>query len=159
MNDPVTPALDTPRDEAEHGFVAYTAFPPVEEALEQQLGEQGKLKLPERYREGFVKFLPWFVLLFLPLHFAAVLLLLGVTALGTLFGSFSFGGALLSSGVFVLDIIALPGLFARTRKGWTFWLYALALGAASSLLSLSVFGLLMSVVFFWVAFQIKYQYR
>lgn len=159
MNEPVTPAMDAPSDEAQPAFAAYTAFPPVEEALEQQLGDKGKLILPERYREGFVKFLPWVVLLFLPIHFAAVLLLLGVTALGTLFGSFSFGGALLSSGVFLLDVIALPGLFARTRKGWTFWVYALALGAASSLLSLSVFGLLMSVVFFWVAFQIKYQYR
>lgn len=158
MTEPVTPAVDAGLDE-QLSFEPYTAFAPAEEAIEQHLGARSKLQLPPQYRETFVRFLPWMALLFLPLHFGAVLLLLGVSALGTLFGSFSYGAALISTGVFVLDVIALPGLFARSRRGWAFYVYALALSAVGNLLDLSIFGLLFSLAFFWIAFQVKYKYR
>ena len=60
---------------------------------------------------------------------------------------------------FVLDAIALPGLFARTRKGWAFFSYAILLSALGKVLSLSLFGLLISALMVWIAFQVKYHYR
>ena len=141
------------------GFVAYTSVPPAEQFLEQHLGESAQFKLPANYQEGFVKFLPWFVLIFLPFHIAGVLLLFGVTALAMLFGSFGWLGAIFSALILACDIIALPGLFQRTRTGWTFFVYAQALGALSNLINFSIFGLLVSVAMFWVAFQVKYKYR
>lgn len=140
-------------------FTAYTALPPAEQFLEQHLGESAPVKLPESYREGFAKFLPWLTLIFLPIHIASVLLLFGITALAMLFGSFGWLSAIFSAGVLVCDIIALPGLFKRARSGWAFFVYALAIGLVQNLISFSFFGLVMSVLLFWLAFQIKYLYR
>ncbi len=157
MTEPVTPVF-VPAEEG-HAFEAYTVFPPAEEALEQYLGAKAKVQLPERHRQMFVRFLPWIAVVFLPFHFAAVLLLLGVTGLAALFGSFSFIGAVIATGVFVLELIALPGLFGKSRRGWAFYVYALAVSTIGNLVRLSLFGLLMSVLFAWIAFQIKYHYR
>jgi hypothetical protein len=140
------------------GFVAYTSVPPAEQALEQHLGANASFKLPASYQEGFVKFLPWFVLLFLPFHIAGVLLLFGVTVLAMFVGSFGWLGAIFSAAILVCNVIALPGLFKRTRTGWSFFVYAQALGALSNLISFSIFGLIMSVAMFWIAFQVKYKY-
>lgn len=159
MTEPATPLLEASVEPAPHAFEAYTAFPPAEEALEQHLGEKAKLKLQERHRQGFVKYLPWIALVFMPVHFAALLLLLGITALATLFGSFSYAGALLSTAIFVLYALALPGLFGKTRRGWAFYVYALAVSALGSLVRLSLVGLLLDAALLWVAFQVKYEYR
>jgi hypothetical protein len=140
-------------------FRSYTSFPAIEQSVEQVLGPNGKLVLPERHQLTFVRFLPWIALAFLPIHFFGVLLLLGVTAFATLFGSGSILGAVLSALVLVLDVIALPGLFNRTRRGWEFFTYAAVVGAISNLTSLSLFGLLLSAAVLWLAFQVKYQYR
>ncbi len=157
MTEPATPVFAPAEDVPT--FEAYTAFAPVEEALEQHLGAKAKLQLPARQRQTFARFLPWIALAFLPAHFAAVLLLLGVSALAALFGSFSFVGALVTAGVFVLELIALPGLFGKTRRGWAFYVYALALSTAGNLVRFSLFGLFANAAFLWIAFQIKYQYR
>lgn len=158
MNEPVNPAANM-GNASNASFEPYTAFSGVEQTLEQHLGATSKLQLPENMRAGFVRFLPWVALLFLPLHFAAVLLLLGISALATLVGSPSIIGALVSVGVLVLDVIALPGLFARKRQGWAFFTYAIAAGAVGDLLSFSIFGLVMSAALLWLSFQVKYHYR
>jgi hypothetical protein len=139
-------------------FVAYTAVPAAEQLLEQHLGANAAVKLPPNLQEGFVKFFPWITLIFLPFHIAAVLLLFGFTALAMFFGSFGWVSAIFSAAILVCDVIALPGLFKRTQKGWTFFVYAQAIAALSNLVSFSIFGLLVSVALFWVAFQVKYKY-
>jgi hypothetical protein len=141
------------------GFVPYTAFPGLEHAIERQLGQDAKFQLPQEYRLDFVRYLPWIALLMLPLQLGGVLLVLGVSALAKLFGSGSVVPALISTGAFVLDAIALPGLFANTRKGWAFFTYAILLSALGKALSLSLFGLLISAFLVWIAFQVKYHYR
>lgn len=143
---------------APHGFVPYTAVPQVEALLEEHLGDRAKLLMPEQWRENFVKGFPWIALMFTPFHFAAVIFLFGVTALASLVGHFSWGGALLSGAVLVCDAIALPGLFKRTRSGWAFLLYAQVIGVVSDLLSFSMFGLLIGTAILWIAFQVKYKY-
>lgn len=141
------------------GFVPYTVFPGLEHALERQLGQASKFQLREEQRDGFVRYLPWIALLMLPLQLGGVLLLLGISAFAKLLGSGSFLPALISAGAFVLDVIALPGLFSNTRKGWAFFTYAIMLGALGKAISLSLFGLLISALLLWIAFQVKYRYR
>jgi len=136
-------------------FIPYTVLPAAEAALEQQLGPKSKLQLPQQYQAGFVRALPWVAVLFLPLQLAGVSLVLGLSAFG---GVGSTTRALLSAAVFVLDLIALPGLFKRSRRGWAFFTYALSLGALNNLLGASWFGLVISVALVWLAFQVKYRY-
>ena len=151
---PIDPTASAP-----DGFVPYTSFPVIERLLERHLGARSKLLLPARHQENFVRFLPWAALLLLPLHFGGVLLLLGVTAIAKVFGSGSILFALLSAGVFVLDVIALPALFAFKRRGWTFFTYALALGLVRNIVSISGVGLLISAGLLWISFQVKYRYQ
>ena len=128
-------------------------------SLERYLGAAGKFQRSEQQRSSFVRFLPWMALLFLPLQLGGVLLLLGATAVAKLMGTGSLLPALLSTATFVLDLIALQGLFSGKRKGWAFFTYALAVGVVGNLLSFSLFGLLISALMFWLAFQVKYRYR
>ena len=155
----MTHPLEITHTDKPAGFVPYTVFPALEHAIERQLGQDAKIQLPEEYRSNFVRYLPYVALLFLPLQFGGVLLLLGVSALAKLFGSASLVPALISTGAFVLDAIALPGLFAGSRKGWAFFTYAILLSALGKVLSLSLFGLLISTLLVWIAFQVKYHYR
>jgi hypothetical protein len=140
-------------------FVAYTRFPQAEAFLEAQLGERSRVRLPERQRELFVLVLPWVDLVFLPFHALAVLVVIGLSAFVTLIGRPSLLSAGISLAVFVLTALALPGLFQRKRRGWELHVYGAALGALSNLVHFSLIGLLMQVLVFWLAFQIKYRYQ
>lgn len=139
-------------------FVAYTAAPQVERLMEEYLGEQAKVLMPEKHRETFVKLAPWFALVFLPIHFAAVMLLFGVTALATLVGHVSWGGALLSGAILVCKAIALPGLFKRSRHGWAFLAYAECVALLSEVFRGSLFGAATTVLVLWILFQVKSRY-
>jgi hypothetical protein len=149
-----TPGLEVPV------FQAYTALPQVELWLEDQLGARGKLpQLSQSFRDGYVRYTPWVMLLFLPLHFLAVLLVLGFSGVAALLGHPSFMTALVTMVLFVLQAMALPGMFARTRRGWSLSLYGLLIGALVQVLRFSLVGLLFQALFLWLAFQAKYEYR
>jgi hypothetical protein len=161
MEQPVPSSLDVASGAASSmppPFVAYTAFPAAEQWLEKHLGPQAKVLLPARHQENYVRFLPWVAVIFLPIKLAAVLLLVGVSMLAALVGSFSPLASALALVVFVLDLIALPGLFGRTRRGWAFFTYALAVNALGNVFSFSLFGLATSTLMFWIAFQVKPRY-
>lgn len=139
-------------------FVAYTRFADGEEWLEQHLGERGPVKMPASWPNNVVRFLPWAILLTMPLHVAAVLALVGVSILGTLFGEVSILPSLLSVAILVLDVLALPGLFARSRRGWELLVYGFGLALVHAALSLSLFGVAGQAFGLWLAFQTKYRY-
>jgi len=58
----------------------------------------------------------------------------------------------------VLLALALPGLFARKRAGWVWIYYAELLSIVSSIISLSIFGVLFSLLWLYVLFQIRGMY-
>lgn len=144
--------------DAQVGFAPYTVVPQLEQLLEEHLGARSKMLMPVAHQETFVRIFPWFALAFLPFHFGAVSLLLGATAVATLVGYFAWTSVWLPLATLVFDVIALPGLFARTRKGWAFFMYAQAASTVASLLDASLFGLVTSGLIFWVAFQVKRHY-
>lgn len=159
MTTPLHPAFE-PEAAASPSFVPYTRFPDVERFLEEHLGQQSKAQLPPQHRETFVRALPWINAVFLPFYATGVLFLLGVSALSALFGHpFALLGALLSIGCFTIALIALPGLFSRSRRGWEFYSYARGLGLLLSVLDFSLIGALFGLVGLWLAFQVKYEYR
>jgi hypothetical protein len=157
MEDPFNPGLDAPA--TARAFVPYTAVPQAEAMLEEQLGERGKLPLlDQKFRDGYVRYTPWVMLVFLPLNFVGVLLVLGFSSLAALLGHPSMAAAAISVVLFVLQVIALPGMFARTRRGWSFTVYSLVIGTFLAVLRLSLIGTALHLVFLWLAFQAKYEY-
>jgi hypothetical protein len=152
-------SFDVPVAAAPAPFVAYTRFAQAEAFLEGHLGERSRVQLPERQRDLFVRVLPWVDLVFLPFHALAVLVVVGLSAFATLVVHPSLFSAGISLAVFVLTALALPGLFQRKRRGWELYVYGAALGALSNLVHFSLIGLLVQVLVFWLAFQIKYRYQ
>jgi hypothetical protein len=153
----VNTATDQAADAAP--FRAYTVFPAAERQLERHLGPAGKLVLSERQQLGFVRLVPWILLAFIPFQLVGVAVLLGVSALTAVADpGASIASAVLGSAGFVLSVVALPGLFRRSRVGWAFYMYSIIVGLLSSMLSLSLLGTLISVVLVWLMFQVKYRY-
>jgi len=158
MNDPLNPVLDVPVVPEVRAFEPYTVLGPLEALLEQYLGAGAKFQMSQKSRDGYVRFTPWIMAFFLPLHFCALLLLIGVSAVAAVLGHPSFISTLLQVALFVVTVISLPGMFARTRRGWAFAVYGLLIGTAMQVVHLSVVGLLFHVLFLWLAFQAKYEY-
>jgi membrane protein YdbS with pleckstrin-like domain len=114
--------------------------------------------LPERHRENFVRFAPWCALAFLPFHLLAMALVLGLTAFGAMFGAASIPSAVVALVGLVLSVLALPGLFRRTRRGWALFTSSLVVGLLGSAITFSLFGIAIDVALLWLAFQVKYHY-
>lgn len=133
-------------------------------SLEAQLAPlfttKAPFQLPEVWREGLVKYSPWIMLIFVPLSLLAI----GVGTIASIFSMFSFNffGALallLSIISMVLDLIAIKPLFDRKRVGWDLVFYAWLVSLLSSLVSLSIFGLVLG--FFiggFFLFQVRDKY-
>ncbi len=58
-----------------------------------------------------------------------------------------------------LGLVAVPHLFKLNIKGWQLLYWAMLVGLLSSLLQLSVFGLLISFAFLYFLYQIKTLYK
>ncbi len=141
-------------------FVPYTRAPKLEEVLDRYLGQGCPVRLPEAHREGFVRWSPWVAVAFLPLHASSLLVLLALDVVLSLLGHpFQLIHALLEVVAFAFAIAAVPGLFRRSRAGFACWFYSLVVGAAGSLLSLSLSSLFFTVLVLWLTFQVKALYR
>lgn len=57
-----------------------------------------------------------------------------------------------------LAACSIPGLFARTRSGWTLLLYGALFHALVGLLQLSLIGVAAGALVAWLAFQVKRLY-
>jgi hypothetical protein len=153
-----------------------TNFPPSTDnagpyaILEKELAPLFLDKLPPAplgLKEGFVKYFPWITVVLMVLLLPVLLLALG---LGTMLAPFGFLGGLgsgflgiaalaLSGAILVLDMLALPGLFNRKRRGWVWAYYAQLLSVLSSLLSFSLFSVLLSGAFLWLLYQVRSYYK
>jgi hypothetical protein len=86
--------------------------------------------------------------------------LMPVSFLGGLGSGFSYTIIMILSVVgLVLGALALPGLFNRKRSGWVLSYYAQLLSILSSLLSFSLFGILLGLLFLMLLFQVRDYYR
>ncbi len=156
--------------EAARPFVAYSSFAEFEKLLETYLVEKAPFQLPNDLKDFFVKVLPWISLVMLmislPLVFAAVGCSAILAPLGALgggegvhSGTMLMMHSLLAAVIVFCYGMGLPGLFKRSRAGWAWNFYAKLLGVVSTVLSLSIGGLLFSVVWFYALFQIKDRYQ
>lgn len=137
--------------------------------LEAQLVELAKKlpQLPESIRLFIVKFTPWFVLIMMILALPAILLLLGLGAILTPFaflggateGSRFTLGIAVTIVLIVLEILALPGLFKRARKGWQYSFYATLVSGVEQLATLNLFGAIIgTAISLYFLFQVRQYY-
>lgn len=139
----------------------------LEETLDLYLGKKAP-SLPSNWKEAIVKAAPWITLVLLVLSLPAVLVLFGI---GTVLSPFSFlGGAnngllyilslVLFAASWVLEALALPGLFKRARKGWNFVFYSTLVSTLSNVLSFNLSSLILGTLIpLYILFQIKSYYK
>jgi hypothetical protein len=58
-----------------------------------------------------------------------------------------------------LELVAFPKLLHRQSAGWTFLFWVEALGVLSAIISLSGFGVIMALIWFYFLFQIRPYYK
>ena len=121
-------------------------------------------QLPKGGREVIVKAAPYLVIVSVLLGLPAVLALLGMgAAMPYLVYGMNYGVwyVSLALGVvaMVLEIIALPGLFKPSPKGWNFSFYSMLVSAVSNLVTMNIIGMIIGLIIgFYILFQVKEYY-
>lgn len=145
----------------------------LEDVLELYLVKKAPFQLPSGVKEVIVKFAPWVTIVMMLIALPAVLAIIGLsTFAGALTGLLGpFATAQYAQGItvsvivllitVVLQLMALPGLFARSVKGWRLVFYATLVSLIASLLNpLSIISALISAVIgLYFLFQIKNLYK
>ena len=139
----------------------------LEAELAPYFTEKAPFQVPFNFREGFVKYWPIVSLIFLIITLPAILVFLGLgTALlpVSFLGGVGFGfqyniSMILAIAGTVLSIAALPGLFNRKRQGWVLSYYAQLISLLSSLVTLSIFSVVVGLLWLLLLFQVRSYYR
>ncbi len=145
----------------------------LEAILDEYMVTKAPFALPQEVKEFIVKVSPYLVIIFavmaLPIIFAAF----GLTAILSPFammGGYRYGfgwgfgatiGLVFSVITFIIEIIAVPGLFKRTKGAWTLLFYASIVSLIGSIISLTgiVSGLIGAVIGWYILFQVKELYQ
>lgn len=144
----------------------------IEDFLTLYLVEKSPFTLPDSIKEIIVKVAPYLVILGVVL---GVPLVLAAFGLGFLVAPFTFllGPAyafnyslnyvlsmVFFSGALIIEILAIPGLFKRQRKGWEYIFYASLINGVSGLLAGGLFSTVFSTLISWfLLFQVREYYK
>ena len=140
----------------------------LEDFLELYLVKKAPYTLPPKAKEFFVKLAPWGNIFAIILVLPLILILIGIQASFSSLFYFYSGTAyylpawtwqVLAIAQVVLLIIALPGLFKRTKSGWKWMFYAEIVMVVYGLMSLNLSSIIGYVLSMYFLFQIKDQYH
>ncbi len=115
-------------------------------------------QFPAEFRETFVKYWPYALLVLMILAVSGLVTLLSIISV---LGIGSLGVLLSVVGV-VLGLLSLPGLFNRKRQGWVYSYYGQLVSLLSGLFSLTSGGLLsilLGLIFLMLLFQVREYYN
>jgi hypothetical protein len=132
--------------------------------LDYYLVQKAPFQLPDGAKEAIVKFGPWIAVVLLLISLPLILAALGLSAFLLPFAPTAYAGFGFTAVVvlieLVLDIAALPGLFARKMSGWRLIFYARLVAIAHSLLVGAVVSAVVGgIISLYLLFQIRTLYR
>lgn len=142
----------------------------LEVMLDEYFGKKAPA-LPQNAKEIIVKIAPYLTILSVILTLPAILLLLGlssfVAAIAPLSGAgvipsgpLVWLGTLLLIPSVILEVMAIPGLFARSKQAWTYMYWAQLISIVSSLVQFNIIGAVLgALIGFYLLFQIKSFYK
>lgn len=147
-------------------------FGKLEVTLGEYLGEKAP-QLPKAWREVLVKFAPYLTIVGVVVGVLGFLALLGLgtflVPLGTI-GGMMTGQPFLGFGyilnivflgaIVLLEGLAIPGLFSRSKKAWTFLYWSALVGVVQNIVSFNVGGLVIGgLLSLYFLFQVKEYYK
>ncbi|TLU88334.1 MAG: hypothetical protein FDX30_02580 [Chlorobium sp.] len=145
----------------------------LEALLDDYMVNKAPFTLPKEVKEFIANVSPYLVIIFAVLALPVIFAALGITAFLSPFAAlggyglygFSWGyhaivGLAVALITMVLEIIAVPGMFKRTRKAWTLLFYASVISLIGSVISLSgiISGIIGAIIGWYILFQVKELY-
>jgi hypothetical protein len=145
----------------------------LEALLDEYMVKKAPFALPIGLKEFIVKVSPYLVIIFAILTLPIILAVIGFSAvvapfamMGAAMGGYGYGwglGAIISLVVavvsLIVEVIAVPGLFKRTKGGWRLVFYASIISLIGNILSFNVIGGVIGAIISWyILFQVKDMY-
>lgn len=143
-----------------------------ESMLDEYMVKKAPFQIPVNGKEFIVKVSPYLVIIGAVLFLPALLGLLGLTAvfspfsmmggymMGAYWGWYAKISLITSIAVFALEIMAIPGLFKRTKGAWRLIFYATLVSLLGSVLAGNILGGAVSAIIGWyILFQVKELYK
>ena len=138
----------------------------LEDFLELYLVKKAPFQLPANVKEFIVKYGPWITLILVILSLPLLFAVLGLNMVFLNYMSYYGGlhsewGLSLILGLVALglEVIALPGLFRRSKQGWNFLFYADLILIVEYVVTGNFGGIISSVIGFYFLFQIREYYK
>ncbi|PWU22722.1 hypothetical protein C5B42_05345 [Candidatus Cerribacteria bacterium 'Amazon FNV 2010 28 9'] len=139
----------------------------LENTLNEYFGQKAP-QLPKNIKELIVKLSPYFTILGIILSVPAVFAIIGIGALASPFMMMAGVGwgirAIISLialiVTLILEIMAVNGLFKREKQAWDKLFYVSLLSAATALISMNLFSLVVGTALSWYfLFQVRSYYK
>lgn len=138
-----------------------------EAMLEEYMVKKAPFTIPKGGKDFIVAVAPYLVILCALILVPTILAGLGISAVLSPFMMFGvhYGAALFISMIFaiialVLEIIAIPGLFAKKKKGWKMVFYSSIVIFIRNILAFNIIGGIIGAIVGWyILFQVKDRYN
>ena len=142
----------------------------LEGFLDEYLVQKAPFALPDNVKEFIVKVMPYLILVFAIVTIPVIVAALGLTALlapfallsgvtGHGFGLWGILHVAVALASLIVELFAVKGLFARTKRGWRLAFYASLIGLAGNILSFDILnGILGAIIGWYFLFQVKEKY-
>ena len=148
-------------------------FGKLEVILEEYLVEKAPFQLPKNVKEIIVKFAPYLAIIGVVMGIPGVLALLGAGTIlaplglvggmmtGRPFLGFGYIVSVVFLGVMILlEGLAIPGLFSRSKKAWTYLYWSALVGVLQNIIGFNVGGLVIGgLISMYFLFQVKEYYK
>ncbi len=146
----------------------------LEATLDEYMIKKAPFQIPLGGKEFIAKVSPYLIIIGAVMFIPAVLALLGIGAVLSPFammGGYGMAGGYgmmggwgisIFAGIIsmVLELMALPGLFKRTKAAWRLVCYATIVSLIGSILSFNIVGGIIGAVIGWyILFQVKEIYK
>lgn len=140
----------------------------LEALLDEYMVKKAPFQLPMGLKEFIVKVSPYLIIIFAIMSLPLILGAIGLsTALApfAMMGGYGWGLAAIISLVttvivLVMEVMAVPGLFKRTRGGWHLVFYASIVSLIGSILAFNIIGGIIGAIIGWyILFQVKDMYK
>lgn len=163
------PASEAPKEggkKAEGAADVKGMLAQLEAVLDEYMVKKAPFSIPQNGKELIVKIAPYLVIVMAIIAVPALLAGLGLSAmlapfalLGGHYGVAAFISFVFAAISLVIDLMAVPGLFARSMRGWRLSYYATLVGLVGNVFSFNLVGGLVGAVIGWfILFQVKEKY-
>ena len=137
--------------------------------LDEYMVKKVPFHIPQGGKDFLVKVAPYLILIFSVLSIPVILAALGISMFATPFmmlGGYGYYGVLgfviglLTLIVMIMQLTAVSGLFARSRKAWTTLYHVSLIELLINLISWNVVGgIIGSIIGWYILFQVKSEYK